>query len=66
VDEVAAAGLSAVPREHASKRDEAHAHGDHRHHHRGVRELERKGKRSALRKLRGKVRVTLDLEQTRR
>lgn len=31
----------------------------------GLRELERKGKRSALRELRGKVRVDLDLDATR-
>jgi hypothetical protein len=32
----------------------------------GLRELERRAKRSALRKLRGKVRFELDLDRTRR
>jgi hypothetical protein len=32
----------------------------------GLRELQRGNKRSALRRLRGKVRVELDLEETRR
>jgi len=32
----------------------------------GLRELERRGKRSALRKLRGKVRFELSLQETRR
>ena len=32
----------------------------------GLRELERSAKRSALRKLRGKVTVALDLERTRK
>jgi len=31
----------------------------------GLRELERRGQRSALRQLRGKVRFQLDLDQTR-
>jgi len=32
----------------------------------GLHELERRAKRSALRQLKGKVRLTLDLEKTRR
>jgi len=32
----------------------------------GLREIERRAKRSALRALRGKVRLELDLEETRR
>jgi hypothetical protein len=32
----------------------------------GLHEIERRGKRSALRRLRGKVRFALDLEATRR
>lgn len=32
----------------------------------GLQELERRAKRSALRALKGKVRVALDLEETRR
>jgi hypothetical protein len=32
----------------------------------GLREIERRAKRSALRSLRGKVRFELDLEETRR
>ena len=31
----------------------------------GLRELQRSNKRSALRRLRGKIRVALDLEETR-
>ena len=32
----------------------------------GLKELERRGKRTALRELRGKVRIDLDLDATRR
>ncbi|HEX2676885.1 MAG TPA: hypothetical protein VHM19_09600 [Polyangiales bacterium] len=32
----------------------------------GLREIEKRAKRSALRKLRGKVRIELDLDETRR
>ena len=32
----------------------------------GLRELERKGKRSALQKLKGRVKIEIDLDETRR